>query len=523
MKVQIARFSTITILALSSLLLGACGGGGGGGGGVSPPPPPVSPPPPPTGGITRTGIGVAAGPITGFGSVIVNGVRYDTSSATFIRDDSNSDETEFEVGETVIVTGTIDDDNTNAVAVTVELEEIVEGPVTAVADNPAGGSQLTVMGQTVNVGATALIDDSCNVATVGDLVTSVFAVEVYGSVDGSGVIDATRIECKTAAEVTEFEVNGIVSGLDTGATTFMINGLQVNYGSASQIDDFPTSGVINNGDPVEAKGPPANFVDGTPPVLTASKVEYKGNILGGDEGDHLEVDGFITNFVSATSFDLRTGTTVISVTTTSTTVYEGGTEADLANNLKIEVEGEINGDGDLQATKIEIKDSTNIRVTGLVDADPVAGVITILGITVNTDPIKTRFDDKTGVEDPFLVGQIGIGDYVEVRGQEQPPGQITAFRVERDDPDPDTELRGFVEDDSVSGRDSFRILGVTVLTAGVTAGNYFRSTGESGVDEPITADEFWAGVGTGGVIVDVNGTETGTTELTARELTLELE
>jgi hypothetical protein len=191
----------------------------------------------------------------------------------------------------------------------------------------------------------------------------------------------------------------------------------------------------------------------------------------------------------------------------------------LANNLKIEVEGDFDANGVLVATKIEIKDSTNIRVVGLVDS--VNGdVITILNISVNTSTATTRFEDKRDDTDPFRVGDIAAGDYVEARGQEQPPGQITAFLIERDDSDPDSELRGFVEDGSVNGRNSFVILGVTVDTSSVSPGNYFTEDA-AGNDVPITADAFWDAVGNGGVIVDVTGSETGTSSMQARELQLE--
>ena len=513
MIIQLRKLGAVLIVAV--LTAAGCGGSSGGGDSVSPPPP-TTPPPPPTGGIIRTGVGVSAGPITGFGSIIVNGVTYNTDSAQFIRDDNPSTQEDFKVGETVIVKGTIDDDNTNAVAETVELDELIKGPVTAVA-----GGQLTVMGQTVTTTGTTSIDDSCN-ASLADLspLLGVFAVEVYGAADSAGVIAATRIECKVAADFAddEFEVNGIVSGHNAGTMTFMINGLEVDYSGALSIDNFP-GGQINDGDPVEAEGPPGNFDDtGATPVLTASKVEYKGGVLGGNTGDHYEVEGFITSFVSETQFSVKVGTLVIPVTTTpGTTVYEGGSAADLGDNLKVEVEGDLNADEVLLATKIEIKSSTNVRVTGLVDG--VQGdVITILGISVNTDLTTTRFEDKRDDLEPFRVGDIVAGDYVEARGQEQPEGEITAFLIERDDVDTDTELRGFVEDGSVVGRDEFVILGVTVDTTDVSPGNYFADD-----NTPISADDFWLAVGTGGVIVDVTGTETGDTSMLARELQLEME
>jgi hypothetical protein len=522
MNIQLRKLGAVLIVAV--MTAAGCGGSSGGGDSVSPPPP-TTPPPPPSGGIIRTGVAVGAGPITGFGSIIVNGITYNTDGATFTRDDNPSSQEDFKVGETVIVKGTIDDDNTNAVAQTVELDEIVEGPVSSI--NEFG--VLTVLGQPVTISLDTAVDDSCP-ASLDD--PGIAAVEVYGTVvDGNGTIAATRIECKTALEVDEYEINGTVRNLNAGNFTFSINGLQVNYSSATVDDNFP-GGQISEGDPVEVKGLPANFDDGvTPPVMGASKVEYKGGILAGNEGDHYEVEGFISDFVSATQFNVRVGSLVIAVTTTDSTVYEGGSSADLGNNLKIEVEGDLNSSDQLQATKIEIKTSTNVRVVGLVDSVSTANsTITILSITVNTATTTTQFEDKSDARiEPFGIGDVSVGDYIEARGQELPAGEITAFRVERDDPDPDTELRGFVDPDSVvtnSGeagyRESFRVFDVTIDMSSVEV---YRDPN----DLAISADEFWSVIeieaaGGNGYLVDIKGAEQadGTT-LLAQEAQLEME
>ena len=479
----------------------------------------------PPGGIVRTGVAVGAGPITGFGSIIVNGVTYDTAGAAFTRDDNPSSQDEFKVGETVIVKGTIDDDNTNAVAETVELDEIFEGPVSSV---NADGS-LTVLGQTVTTSLDTSIDDSCP-AALDD--ASVAAVEIFGSFYTNGLMAATRIECKTALEVDEYEVNGVVSGHNAGSFTFTINGLQVNYANAVVDDNFPGgTQTISNGDPVEVKGLPANFDDsGVTATLGASKVEYKGAVFDGNAGDHYEVEGFISGFASPTQFNVRIGSVVVPVTTTDNTVYEGGSAADLGNILKVEVEGELNSSDVLQATKIEIKSSTDIRVAGLVDAVSTENdTVTILNITVNTSNTTTRFEDKSNAGiDPFGIGEINVADYIEARGQESPTGEITAVLVERDDPDPDSELRGFTDPASVvtdSGapgyRESFVILGVTVDTGSVEV---YRDVNNN----ELSADEFWAVIeieaaGGNAYLVEVKGTETGDSTLTARELQLEVE
>ena len=154
MIIQLRKLGAVLIVAV--LTAAGCGGSSGGGDSVSPPPP-TTPPPPPSGGIIRTGVAVGAGPITGFGSIIVNGITYDTSGATFTRDDNPSSQDDFKVGETVIVKGTIEDDNTGAVAETVELDEIVEGPVSSI--NEFG--VLTVLGQAVTISLDTAVDDSC--------------------------------------------------------------------------------------------------------------------------------------------------------------------------------------------------------------------------------------------------------------------------------------------------------------------------------------------------------------------------
>ena len=146
------------------------------------------------------------------------------------------------------------------------------------------------------------------------------------------------------------------------------------------------------------------------------------------------------------------------------------------------------------ATKIEIKSSTDIRVAGLVDAVSTENdTVTILNITVNTSNTTTRFEDKSNAGiDPFGIGEINVADYIEARGQESPTGEITAVLVERDDPDPDSELRGFTDPASVvtdSGapgyRESFVILGVTVDTGSVEV---YRDVNNN----ELSADEFWA-------------------------------
>ena len=88
--------------AAASLLLAACGGGGGDDTSSGPATPPPGQPPP-TGSAKAVFV---SGAISGFGSVIVNGVRYSTTGATVTIDDRPGTESELRAGQVVRVEGT---------------------------------------------------------------------------------------------------------------------------------------------------------------------------------------------------------------------------------------------------------------------------------------------------------------------------------------------------------------------------------------------------------------------------------
>jgi hypothetical protein len=406
---------------------------------------------------------VSKGTIAGFGSIIVNGVRYDTSTAAIDNDGNPGVQADLKVGQVVIVRGTLDAAGTTGAATTVTFADLVEGPISAI--DVANGT-ITVLGQIVIIDADTSFDDGISPPSIDGLAVNDI-VEVSGFFLADGSISATRIEDKPAGGV--FEVTGIVSVLT--ATTFQINSLVVDFSGATQLDNFP-AGVPENGQRVEAKG--SNF--GAAGELLATRVEFKGNDLGADDGDQVEVEGFITRFVSTTDFDVEG----IPVTTSASTVFENGTSADLAINRKVEVEGIMNASGVVVADKVEIKLANFIRIEGMVDAIAATSV-TIFGIQINVDSL-TRFEDKSSANlEIFALGNINVGDYLETRGYEDASG-IVATRVEREDFGGDVAIRAFV--DSVSDP-NFTIRGVLIETNG---GTTFRDLN----DQVISSSVFFS-------------------------------
>jgi hypothetical protein len=464
--------------ALCALLVAGCGGGGGSAA-------------PATGSAV-----VSTGVVTGFGSVYVNGVRYDTSSAAFTIDDSPGSQADLAVGDVVTVRGRVSDDGRSGTASSVAAEDAVEGPVSA--SDPVAGT-LVVAGQTVITDADTSYDDNIPGAELAGLVVGDF-VEVAGFLDADGAVRATRIEKKPAGSTVE--VNGVISQLDAANSRFHINGLEISYASAV-LEDFDGAQPAN-GDFVEAKG--TTFVAG---VLQATKVEKKGPGGADDDDSQHEVEGLITRFQSATDFDVAGRP----VTTTGSTIYENGSAGDLGLNLKVEVEGTANAEGVLVARKVSIRRASYLRLTALVDSvDAAAGTLVVLGVTVQVDAL-TRLEDKSDADDEsFSLADIRVGDYVEVRGGEFPAasGRLLARRLEREDAESRSIVQGPV---SAVANPNLTIFGITVAT---DSGTEFEDL----ADNSLSASAFFAQVATGD-LVKVRGPVVGDQLIAADEVEFE--
>lgn len=472
------------------LSLVSCGGGGSSAPVTTVAPPPAVPPP-----SSSSQSSTVFGPIAGFGSIIVNGVRYDTSSASFTVDDASGTQADLKVGQIVTIKATTDAQG-NASAQQVIFDDAVQGPIDSI---DVANDRLVVLGQIVLISGTTSFDDRISPAnlsglTVGDI------VEVSGEFNGDGDIVASRIEPKPAG--TEFEVHGTVAGLDTSAQTFTLKALTVAYGTAV-LDDFGAGGIAA-GDFVEVKGSTFN----TGGQLIARKVELEGmDGRIGDNNDSGEIHGFVADFNSATDFTVSG----VPVTTTNSTEYIFGSAGDLATNVRVEVEGRFNGDGVLVADKVKFETEANVRITADLDSvDATNQTITIFGVNFSTDA-STRLEDKSDAEiSPFNLSNLNAGDYLEVRGFDRASDGLYASRIEREDPDNENEVQAFV--DSV-GTDSLIILGITINTDSNTQ---FQDLDDS----VLTRAEFFNLVRSGS-LVKADGTKTGTSSLLAEELSFE--
>lgn len=302
-----------------------------------------------------TGTGVTAGRVTSFGSIYVNGIKFDVDSATFSRDGAaSSGQSEYSVGEYVVIKGSVDDSdpaNPTGTAEEVIFEDILDGEVTeASADNLT----IKVLGQSIEIDSnTTLLDDrdgstSYTFPNLTDLIVGNM-VEVSGVRDADGLIKATSIKLKEDSFVvgeSENEIKGTVSSLNTSDETFMLGVILVDYSGAS-FDGFNKQDLVN-GQYVEVES--ATELVGT--TLVANEIELEDEHLLVDSGAELEIEGVVTRFNTILDFDVNG----IKVTTNSETEYKEGIASDIGLNIAVEVKGTVNSDGVLVAKEIELED-----------------------------------------------------------------------------------------------------------------------------------------------------------------------
>ena len=377
------------LIAAAALAVG-CGGGSDSGVGS---------------GGTGSPLSFSQGAITGFGSIIVNGVHFDDAPASVVDDDGNvlSNALNLRLGSVVDVQGgVVTNGATTATTIHVHLDLL--GPVTAAYD--AGTGRLGVLGQPVRVLATTALDGFVGGAAAIPMGSVVAVSSLYDK--ATGVYVATRIDPVSAPQ--RFAIRGAPTAVDTTADTFTIGGQVFSYGSLAPPAPFAAGqalravlgttqdsqgrwvvtafgqalaalpegrrgglqGVVSsatdathfvvNGVSVDASA--ASVAPSGASVAVQSRVEIHGTVVNGtlvatsvevkasnddhDDGDgagggdHFEISGKILGVDSAHQTLTMRGPTTINYATAS---FSGGVAADLAVGKEIEVNGNLSTDG----------------------------------------------------------------------------------------------------------------------------------------------------------------------------------
>src|SRR5512147_944784 len=393
-------------LAVAGLWLTGCGGGGGSSA---------------TGGPTGSNQvnGVTVGRVTGFGSVFVNGVEFETNRASFdVRGESASGDGALSVGMVVRVKGS-HDDRGHGTATEIRYDSEIEGPVTDVTVDAADATikHFRIFGQDVLANATTVFKaEGGGTYTFADLANGDH-IEVSGDLDGSTLI-ASFIE-KQAATDTTFEVKGTVSGLSGSTFTLTLAGgstLNVTLAAGASLPAGLADGSF-----VELHGTVPDATKPTEFLASRAQIEDDDDFDGhgrDEHEDHADLGGVLA--LDGTTWSIR-GTTL---KFSSSTQYRPSTLAAAiadgsAAGLRAQVRGAI-VDGVLNVDRIRADGRADgggeLRLEGLVSAvktDATAGTTTItmaftpalgtLDVVVDAQTLQMNDGKFTGIKLSSLV------------------------------------------------------------------------------------------------------------------------
>lgn len=390
-KATWVRHGAFALTVLVAAVLAACGGGGG--------------------STTSTAgkTSFAMGRIAGFGSIVVNGVHYDDTGAAVEDEDGDSvSSSDLKLGSVVEVDGgDVDKSGANPTAKAdhVKLISLAKGPVESV-----GATSFVVLGQTIDVTATTVFDDSLSGGLGALMVGSV--VKVYGTLDSTtGTYTATRVEPKASA--TTYSLRGKVSALDATAKTLTIGTTVIDVSAVT----LPSGLAV--GSLVRVKLETAQ-VAGKWVARSVKSADVRPH-----DSDHAEVEGTVSDFTSSTKFSVDG----LAVDATNATFPDGTTGIVLG--ARVEVEGAV-VNGTLVATKVEVKSNaedaaSGFEVDGTISAvDATASTVTIRGVTV-------KYGTSTTVTNGTLADLI-VGAVVEVHGALGADGvtvEATTIKIKR--------------------------------------------------------------------------------------------
>ncbi len=392
-----------TLLAmLGAASLSACGGGGD------------------VAGVGQGGTGAfSVGPITGLGSIIVNGIRYDDSSASISSDDDSLSTSSLQLGMIVAVQGS-PAVNGQSTATRIVLGGELVGPISSINANG-----FVVLGQTVNVTSSTFYGPSISGGLSGLAVGQ--AVEVHGIADTTpNSQTATFVARKSSPS--EYKLQGKVTAHNAGDKTFSIGSLSMSYAS-TDADDVRVTPVV--GALVRVR---LQAASPAPAVWSVTRIRKPEDSFSGFSGE-VEFKGTITAFTSTASFSVND----LPVNASSASFPEG--TGGIVAGAFVEVKGTL-VNGVVVATRVKPEDDggsggvgTEFELHGTISGASSTGTSGSFTLTSSGGVAVTVQWNSSSVEfrDGASAASLVNGQQIEVKGTISDGSTVTATRIGLED------------------------------------------------------------------------------------------
>ena len=464
------KITQMLSLLLAVTLVGC--GGSGGSADTSQPPQPVA--------TAQTTVGQ----ITGFGSIYVNGVEYETDGSVYEVDDSvASGDDALAVGMVVKVQGSVNADGVTGHADNIVYDDDIEGIVEDLAmdANDPNIKTFMVMGVSVQADKNGTNFEGEDDPTFSfETIQDGDNVEVSGEFSGD-VLVASYIEKQDASD-DDFEVKGTVDEYN-GSDQFVLilrNESRLNV-TIAEGAEIPSMGVMD-GQYIEVEGTIPDPVN-APDSILAMKVELEDHDrIGDDDDDEVEIKGTLNYDMNSETWSVMDVQLGFDDNTEYSPQDLADSIADLsADGLYVEVEGEYVNDV-LLVDEIELEEDDlefKADVDSISATDARDGTMTLtFGAAIGTVDIRvtpdTMFLDDEATNH-YDLNSIMMGDKVEIDARMGADGIIYASSLHLED-DLGYEIEGPVD----------AIDDVSITVVGVTFGvdmDTFFENGTPGVGD----------------------------------------
>ncbi len=400
------KLQQIAISTLLALLISACGGGGD---------------------DTTFGSSSAVrsdetvlGRVTGFGSVFVDGVEYETDNTQITVNGVPADESALKLGMVVLLRG--NSDGSHGEAFNIDVSDEIHGFVD---ENLTGsGGALQVMGQTVYSDPLTVFESAVAGITTIAAIPQGAIVEISGYRDADGALFATRIELKKLAldPGDEVSVKGRIEALDENAKRLTLGTMGVDY-SQAEIKDVLIVGRFYEISSRQGRSP----ISGDLIADEIEAAEDAADQINTDEGEQIKLEGRIDKLLTANLFTLNG----LEILVNQETEFEDGDREQLAENALIKVRGHLNEQGQVSADEIEFHSEIYTEIEGIVSRVDSSNNTLTIGNSLIHYSSETLVKDEWKEDRSFNLQQIRVGDELEIDTTQDASGNLFAVKLIR--------------------------------------------------------------------------------------------
>jgi hypothetical protein len=224
--------------------------------------------------------------------------------------------------------------------------------------------------------------------------------------------------------------------------------------------------------------------------LTATKIQPEG--LGIGNSTAAEIEGFVTLMLGQSDFYLGN----VHVQTTASTTFKGGTLDDILLGSHLEVEGELVG-GIVNATRVEFEGEVDLEAN-VETINLSNNTLTLIGLA----GLVIQFDSQTALQgqgSPRFLSDLRSDDHLHIHGSPRGGNAVLATRVVRTAPNTNVQLQGFV---TMAADPIVVLLGTPIDTSSIADDGFKGAHGEKG------RSAFFIGL-SGGMTVSFGGAVIG--------------